>query len=158
MYDISDIEFAKMAQEACNDLLEKLQEIYATGQERYPGKVSGAYGQAAEALGELHFTLQSAPMGYKLQTNMAQYAEVLDEFEFAFRQAVKEAGISGHFIYKIDESDYTIITLAQSTGSLTLDINSELVKNYYSSEIAFREAASELKLEGCAVKESDLNN
>jgi hypothetical protein len=156
VYDISDSEFAEKAQNTCNKLLGELKQIYATNPNAK--EISVAYRQAAKALGELHYTAQSAPFGYQLRTNMAQYAEVLEEYRSSYDLALSETGITGVYLFRV-ETDYTIIILDINSGdALTLDIDSELVQKYHTSRDAFLEAASELGLEGCAVKESDLKN
>jgi hypothetical protein len=144
-----------MAQETCNALLEELKQIYST----FPNdsEISEAYHQAAKTLGQLHYTSQSAPLGYQLQNNMIQYAEVFQEYRSAYDLAISEAGITGTYIYRVT-TDYTIQIISFSGDAKILDFNRDLVEKYHTSRDAFLETASELGLDGCAVNESDLKN
>ena len=156
---ISDAEFAKKAEDTCNDLMKKLKQIISADQQGDPEIVSAAYRQAADALGELHFTAQSAPLGYQLQTNMAQYAEVSIQYKSALQKAKEEAGWDGIGLMSIDK-DYTIHFVEKNSkvGWVQLNIDSELVKQFHTSRDAFLEAATQLGLNGCAPTEADLNN
>ena len=161
MPGISDSEFAEKAQDTCNALLGKLKEISNTDQNdpAYPELLSEAYGQAAEALGKLHFTAESAPLWHQLQTNLALYAEVLVVFVSSYEQAKEEASINEIDLTAIG-TDYTINVLEKNSdrGWITLNIDNKITKQFYTSKDAFLEAASELNLKGCAPTESDLNN
>ena len=159
---ISDSEFAEKAQDTCNVLLGELKEISNTdpNDPAYTKFLSEAYSKAAEALGKLNFTAESAPLGYQLQTSLALYAKVLEEFKSTYEQALAEAGISESEFLTAIGTDYTINVVEKNSdvGWITLNIDKELAKQFYTSKDAFLEAASELNLKGCAPTESDLNN
>ena len=159
---ISDPEFAEKAQDTCNALLGELKEISNTdpNDPAYTKLLSEAYSKAAEALGKLNFTAESAPLGYQLQTNLALYAKVLEEYKSTYEQALAEAGISGSEFLTAIGTDYTIHVVEKNSdvGWITLNIDKELAKHFYTSKDAFLDAASELNLKGCAPTESDLNN
>jgi len=155
VYDISDSEFAEKAKDTCNSLLRELKNIYTTIPSN--ADISEAYRQAAKSLGQLHYTSQSAPLGYQLQNNMTQYAEVLEEYRSSYNRAISEAGITGPGIYRVT-TDFTIEIISFSGDTKIIDFNRDLVEKYHTSKDAFLEAATELGLDGCAVNESDLKN
>jgi len=159
---ISDSEFAEKAQDTCNALLGELKEISNTdpNDPAYTKLLSEAYSKAADALGKLNFIAESAPLGYQLQSNLALYAKVLEEYKSTYEQALAEAGISGSEFLTAIGSDYTINVVEKNSdvGWITLNIDNELARQFYTSKDAFLEAASELNLKGCAPTESDLKN
>lgn len=144
---LSDAEFAAGAQEACRVLGATIEGI---DQLHYDTKAA-AYRQAAEVLGELNLTAESAPQGYALQQNLAELATALEQFDQAIQQAVSEAGMDGVQMLMLTEDGNVF---GSETGSIfdvqKLNIDNELVLGINANNAAIAEAAEALGLEACA--------
>ena len=152
---ISDIEFAEKAQNTCDELKDELDQIIRSSDTNKSESIGEAYRQAAETLGELNFTAQSAPMDYQLQTGLEEYAKVRPEFVSAYQKAIEEAGIDdqGLVVATFDEEGKIYVLESKNNADwIELNIDNEFLKKYFSTKEALIEAADNLGLKWCSPK------
>jgi hypothetical protein len=149
---ISDIEFAEKAQNTCDELKDELDQIIGSSDTNKSESISEAYRQAAETLGKLNFTDQSSPMGYKLQNGLKNYAQLRPQFISAYQKAIEESGVEKEGLLVAWDKEGAIFVHEYNSDEdwITLNIDNELVKEYFSIKEALEESADDLGLKWCS--------
>jgi len=146
---LTDEEFTEFAREVCNALETEITPLigtidFASG--------ADAYRKAADALAALEITEQSAPQGTHLRSGLAELADSTDIVDKALTEALTKANFDTPVTVMFTIGGKVYAYSGMIFNMTWLEIEPDLILDWFATQELVREAAISLELEQCAIE------
>ena len=145
---LTDEEFTEFAREVCSALETEIASLDTLD---FSSRAD-AYRQAADALAALELTEQSTPQGTRLRSGLAELADSSDIVGKALTEALTKANFDTPVTVMFTIGGKVYAYSGMIFNITWLEIETDLILDWFATQELVREAAISLELEQCAIE------